>query len=200
MTNVHFSSRTGRWDTPASLITDLSTVFHWDLDVCAEGPNICDNYYDEEDDGLSKPWRGLCWMNPPYGRSRHIDKWMFRAKVASIKKNTTIVCLPPARTGTIWWHSNVMYADLLVFIKGRLTFGSDVWWEYLWSTPVIDGKKNPLFGKHGHKNCAPFPSAFVVFGDLTVAQEDKLCSYGMAYDCAFNSEYWNKEESNGINE
>jgi hypothetical protein len=71
-------------------------------------------------------------------------------------------------------------------------FGSDEWWEYLWSTPIIDGKKNSLYGKHGHRNCAPFPSAFVVFGDISQEQEDVLIEYGLAYECPFNSEYYER--------
>ena len=25
-------------------------------------------YYDEDDDGIAKPWAGNVWLNPPYGR------------------------------------------------------------------------------------------------------------------------------------
>ena len=40
-TDLMFSSKTGKWDTPDDLIADLATVFDWDCDVCAERPNVC---------------------------------------------------------------------------------------------------------------------------------------------------------------
>jgi len=152
-TDLMFSSATGKWDTPTELIADLSTVFPWDLDVCASRSNVCANYYSEQDNGLAQPWRGLCWMNPPYGRG--IGAWMNKAAIN--RSQATTVCLVPARTDTRWWHDNVKYARLVVLIKGRLKFG-------------------------GAKNSAPFPSAFVVFGDITAAQRDKLASYGMTFE------------------
>ena len=119
-------------------------------------------------------------MNPPYGRQ--IGKWVGRARVYGrvqfIKRFTTIVCLLPARTDTRWWHDNIPYASHVTFIKGRLTFGSESYWQWRWETELIDGKPNSLFGKHGKKNSAPFPSAFVVFGPLERKQRGKLSSYG----------------------
>lgn len=143
---VHFSSSSGKWETPPDLVADLATVFDWDLDVC-------ENYYSPDQDGLSLPWDGLCWMNPPYGRGSGIWYWMARAKEVGSRKGDTVVCLLPARPDTRWWHSTVPWASLVVFIRGRLKFSSS-------------------------KSSAPFPSAFVVFGLLTREQEEKLCSYG----------------------
>lgn len=112
-----YSSATDKWNTPADLVDKLATVFDWDCDVCSSGTNVCDFYYDQEQDGLAQNWLGLCWMNPPYGRE--IGAWM--AKAAS--SGTTVVCLVPARTDTRWWHDNVPQASLVVFIRGRLKFG-----------------------------------------------------------------------------
>lgn len=157
MDHVHKSSKKGNWKTPKDLVKDLATVFKWNLDVCASEPNVCANFYSPEDDGLTRPWHGLCWMNSPYGRKRLIDAWMRKARIQGMKPGTTVVCLPPARTSTRWWQDNVLAASLVVFIKGRLRFED------------LDGASGP----------APFPSAFVVFGKLSQAQWDKLCSYGL---------------------
>ena len=35
----------------------------------------------------------------------------------------TVVMLIPSRTDTIWWHRDVMCADEIRFVKGRLKFG-----------------------------------------------------------------------------
>ena len=103
--------------------------------MCATDDNAkCAKYYTEEMDGLSQEWRGVCWMNPPYGRT--IGKWMKKAYESSLE-GATVVCLVPARTDTNWWHDYAMKGDI-EFIKGRLKFG-------------------------GSKNSAPFPSAVVVF-------------------------------------
>lgn len=151
-TDLMFSSKTGKWDTSDGLIADLSTVFKWDLDVCASRPNVCANYYDENANGLMHDWRGLCWMNPPYGPA--IGDWVGAASIfAHSFEETAVVCLVPARTDTRWWQDNVGCASLVVFIRGRLKFGNA-------------------------KNSAPFPSAFVVFGEINQEQRDKLASYG----------------------
>ncbi len=160
--DLMFSSKTGKWDTPQSVIDDLATVFDWDLDVCASRANVCENYYTEGDDGLTKRWRGLCWMNPPYGRA--INVWVNKARIFGtgahgVEGCKAVVCLLPSRTDTLWWQNNIDDASLVVFIKGRLKFG-------------------------GAKNSAPFPSAFVVFGKITPVQAEKLASYGWSIDTA----------------
>ena len=133
--SVHFSSKTDLWYTPQDFFKKYDDVYKFETDVCATDDNAkCAKYYTEEMDGLSQEWRGVCWMNPPYGRT--ISKWMKKAYESSLS-GATVVCLVPARTDTGWWHNYAMKGDI-EFIKGRLKFG-------------------------GSKNSAPFPSAVVVF-------------------------------------
>ena len=133
--NVHFSSKTDLWYTPQDFFKKYDDVYKFETDVCATDDNAkCAKYYTEEMDGLSQEWRGVCWMNPPYGRT--IGNWMKKAYESSLE-GATVVCLVPARTDTNWWHDYAMKGDI-EFIKGRLKFG-------------------------GSKNSAPFPSAVVVF-------------------------------------
>jgi phage N-6-adenine-methyltransferase len=135
MNNVHFSSETDLWATPQDTFDELNKEFGFTLDVCATDDNAkCDRYFTIEDDGLSKAWQGICWMNPPYGRE--IGKWMEKAYKSSLA-GFTVVCLVPSRTDTRWWHDYAMKGDIR-FIKGRLKFGN---------------------AKHN----APFPSAIVIF-------------------------------------
>ena len=78
-------------------------------------------------------------MNPPYGRE--IGKWMKKAYESALA-GATVVCLVPARTDTASWFDYCAKGEIR-FIKGRLNFG-------------------------GSKNTAPFPSAIIVFSDLTL--------------------------------
>jgi phage N-6-adenine-methyltransferase len=134
--SVHFSSQTDVWATPESLFRELDAEFGFTLDVCALPENAkCGSFYTPEQDGLSQPWTGVCWMNPPYGRT--IGSWVEKA-LASSREGATVVCLIPARTDTAWWHEYVTKADEVRFVRGRLRFG------------------NAQAG-------APFPSAIVIF-------------------------------------
>lgn len=134
--SIHFSSKTDLWATPPEFFAKLHQEFSFELDVCALPENAkCPSYFTPEDDGLAQEWRGVCWMNPPYGRE--IGKWVRKA-VDSARAGATVVCLVPARTDTAWWHEYVTRASEIRFVRGRLKFGAAA-------------------------NSAPFPSAIVVF-------------------------------------
>lgn len=129
------SSTTDLWATPQSVFGPLDDEFGFTLDVCALPENAkCPRFYTPEDDGLSRPWRGVCWMNPPYGRQ--IALWMRKA-YESAREGAVVVCLVPARTDTAWWHDYAAKGEVR-FLRGRIKFGDS-------SHP------------------APFPSAVVVF-------------------------------------
>jgi len=145
-TQLFFSQKTDKHNTPDWLIRELALFFDWNLDVCVSSPNVCGNYFDESSDGLNQEWRGLCWMNPPYSE---MMEWMTKA----MSSGANVVCLVPCRTETRWWHKTVPHASQVVFIRGRLKFG-------------------------GAPHNAPFPSAFVVFGELDETQRDALNVYG----------------------
>jgi phage N-6-adenine-methyltransferase len=133
---VHFSSRNDRWETPPEFFARLDEEFGFTLDVCALPENAkCKRYFTPAVDGLKQEWRGVCWMNPPYGRA--ISKWVQKAW-ESAQQGATVVCLLPARTDTAWWHTYVMRASEIRLVRGRVRFV-------------------------GAASSAPFPSAVVVF-------------------------------------
>jgi len=134
-----FSSTTGDWATPQDFFEKLSWRFGpFDLDPCATIHNTkCPNFFTEAEDGLAKDWEGFTvFVNPPYGRG--IDKWIEKGYRESLKNDTKVIMLVPARTDTKYWHKYIMLASELYFVKGRLKFGDST-------------------------NGAPFPSAVVVF-------------------------------------
>ena len=110
-------------ETPKYLFDRISSIFNFSLDVCALPENAkCESYYTPEDDGLSKPWMGGVWCNPPYGRE--ISSWVKKGYEESRKDyNDFVLMLLPARTDTKWWWEYVQGKATLFFIKGRVKFG-----------------------------------------------------------------------------
>ena len=81
-TDVMFSSKTDLWETPQTFFDKLNQEFGFTLDACAVPDNAkCERYYTPEQDGLSQPWDGVVWCNPPYGRE--VGKWVRRGLMAS---------------------------------------------------------------------------------------------------------------------
>lgn len=134
--DLMFSSKSNCWETPQWFFDKLNKVFAFETDVCALPENAkCGLYYTPDDNGLLQDWRGVCWLNPPYGRQ--ISAWIEKAYKSAKENGATVVCLLPARVDTRWWHDYCSKGEVF-FVKGRLKFG-------------------------GCDNSAPFPSAVVVF-------------------------------------
>lgn len=152
---VHYKSDKADWETPQDFFDAMNRIFQFDLDVCATPDNAkCDYYLSPHQDALltSRVWRGRCWMNPPYGRA--ISKWISKARRESLySHNRCVVCLVPSRTDTKWWQDSVGGASAVLFLRGRLKF-------------------------EGAKSSAPFPSALMIFGEITPEQIDALRAWG----------------------
>jgi len=134
------SSATPEWPTPQWLVGQLAAEFGpFDLDPAANAANAkAPMFYTMADDGLSRPWKGCVWLNPPYGRG--IGAWMRKAQhEAALGNAERVVCLVPARVDARWYRGAAAAAALVRIWPGRITFGADA---------------------------APFPSAVIVFGRL----------------------------------
>ena len=116
-----FESATVEWPTPQDLFDEINREFNFTTDVAATDENAkCKNYYTKEQDGLKQEWRGVCWMNPPYGRA--MTEWLKKA-IKETWNGTTTVCLIPARTNTAWWHDLCQKYGEVRFVRGRPKFG-----------------------------------------------------------------------------
>jgi len=104
------------WITPPHIVGALG---RFDLDPCACVPQpwpCADRSYNLDDDGLTQPWRGRTWLNPPYGARAE----PFLARLA---EHGDGIALLFARTETAMFHKHVWNkADALLFLKGRLHF------------------------------------------------------------------------------
>ena len=116
-----FSSASDLWETPQDLFDEFDREFHFTLDACALPENAkVGEYYTPEQDGLSQPWTGVCWCNPPYGRK--IGLWVKKGLLSSLQ-GATVVMLLPARTDTKWFHDYILNRAEVRFLRGRLKFG-----------------------------------------------------------------------------
>lgn len=107
------------WYTPPTIFTKFG---HFDLDPCAASEplwKIADTNYTASDDGLSKPWHGRVWLNPPYSRpllERFVEKLADHGNGIALLFNRCDCKL----------FQDVIFkeADGILFIKGRLKFFS----------------------------------------------------------------------------
>lgn len=99
------------WQTPQWLYDELDAEFKFDFDPCPIHANF---------DGLTIPWGGVNFVNPPYNR---VDKPKFIQKAFDEwKKGKTCVLLIPAATGTKQFHNLILpYAEIR-FLRGRVAF------------------------------------------------------------------------------
>lgn len=78
-TFIYQADKSNEWFTPPRYIEAARQVMgSIDLDPasCAQANNIVKAtwYYEQWENGLTKPWYGNVWLNPPYGRSINYDK------------------------------------------------------------------------------------------------------------------------------
>ena len=104
------------WLTPPGWIAVLG---EFDLDPCASvnqpWPTAKEHW---TEGGLDRKWRGLVWLNPPYGPPKVIEPWMMRMA----DHDHGVACIP-ARTETFCWHTYVWpVAREILFVKGRPHF------------------------------------------------------------------------------
>ena len=115
------------WATPPDLLDRLYEVIggRFDLDPCSprrSGPVKARLHYTVADNGLHLPWRGLVYINPPYGRQ--ISGWVAKARMeVGMGRATSVFALLPARTDTRWWHEHIVGRAYVCLLKGRLSFG-----------------------------------------------------------------------------
>lgn len=104
------------WLTPPEILRVLGP---FDLDPCAPVSRPWDmavHHYTADDLGLTRPWFGRVWMNPPYGSQTGV--WL--QKLADHGNGIALIF---ARTETEMFFSQVWKrADALLFIEGRLYF------------------------------------------------------------------------------
>lgn len=104
------------WLTPPEILAALGP---FDLDPCAPIRRPWDmaiHHFTVVDNGLSLPWHGLVFMNPPYGQET--GKWL--ARLAAHGEGIALIF---ARTETRMFFEYVWpKAHAILFLEGRLHF------------------------------------------------------------------------------
>jgi hypothetical protein len=162
------SSKSNEWYTLPEYIEAARTVMGGiDLDpASSEAANRtvqAVRYYTQEDDGLSQPWYGRVWLNPPYGKRNNTTSnqllWSSRLIQEYTTGNVTeAVLLVNAVTGNKWFCPLKQYP--ICFPDERLDF--------------MDGNTSELSKQPTHsnalvyfgRNVATFVQVFEQFGPV----------------------------------
>ena len=115
------------WYTPVKYI-DLAREVMGGIDLdpasCdfAQKSVDADTFFTIKNDGLTQPWNGRLWVNPPYSKGlidRFVEK--LREEYAFGHVEQAIV-LTHNFTDTAWFHALAADAAALCFTKGRIKF------------------------------------------------------------------------------
>lgn len=126
---AHIARNSGNneWYTPSHFVEAARTVLGGiDVDPAsndiAQKTVLAEAYFTKQDDGLSKPWPGRVWLNPPYSRQligKFIDKLL--EELGSGHTRAAIV-LVNAQTDAAWFQRALLRATAVAFPSKRIRF------------------------------------------------------------------------------
>jgi phage N-6-adenine-methyltransferase len=107
---------TDDWYTPPYIFDALGLEF--DLDPAAPPGGVpwipAARHYSVAEDGLSQPWEGRVWLNPPYSKP-----WPW---VRRLMEHGDGICLIPGDSSVAAWQEAAQAADAVCFVAGRMKF------------------------------------------------------------------------------
>lgn len=110
------SNENDEWYTPSWMFRALSIEF--DLDPCSPGapPSSvpAKRHLTKDDNGLTAPWDGCVWLNPPFS-----SKGVWYDRMVTHGHG---ISLMPARTETLDLQRYMNHASALLFLRGRIYF------------------------------------------------------------------------------
>jgi hypothetical protein len=121
------TSASHEWHTPAGIVDAARHVLGGiELDPAScEAANRtvrADRYYTEREDGLAQPWRGTCWINPPYGRLAPLFARKFAGHFPHDVPRA-ILLLANHHLSTKWFLCLSALEPVTCMVSGRVPFG-----------------------------------------------------------------------------
>ncbi len=126
--NIHVSDDSYEWFTPREIIESARIVMggiDTDPASCAEANRVvrARQYYTLKDDGLTQPWIGNVWLNPPYNMP-WIQAFVLKAVSEYLAdRERSVMVLTNNSTDASWFHAILLHATVCL-TKGRLRFWS----------------------------------------------------------------------------
>jgi phage N-6-adenine-methyltransferase len=118
-----------QWYTPAHIVEAGRSALGGSIDLdpasCREANEAyirATKYYTKQDDGLTQPWFGRIWLNPPYGvgfMPQFVDKAIETLRSPDFK---AMVVLTNNYGDTRWWRKLYDAAQAVCIVQGRLKF------------------------------------------------------------------------------
>lgn len=123
--SYHVSDDSYEWYTPTEYIEAARRVMgSIDLDPAtseqAQAAIMAGEYYTKDNDGLSYPWFGNVWLNPPYNMpliEQFVDRIIGEYERGTV---TSAIVLTNNSTDTGWFHKLAQYPFCLT--RGRIQF------------------------------------------------------------------------------
>jgi hypothetical protein len=103
------SGQSDDWFTPKYIVDALGERF--DLDVAAPSKHNIPARVWYSTDGLTNPWFGFVWMNPPFGGRNGLEPWLAR-----FFAHGNGIALTPDRTSAPWFRRAAAAADAVLFM------------------------------------------------------------------------------------
>jgi hypothetical protein len=154
------------WYTPPEYIALAREVLGGEIDL---DPASCDEaqqsvqagtHYTKDDDGLTLPWHGNVWLNPPYSSP---EITLFTEKMIDEYARGNIeggVLLTNNSTDTGWFQNAAKHCTAMCFTRGRIGF---------LDAPNLESL---LQGKEATQSAPPTGQTFFYFGgDLDIFYE-----------------------------
>ncbi len=106
--------------TPKWIFDAIGLTFDLDVACPPEGPahTPCHAYYTQADNGLTSPWHGRVFMNPPYSNaSAWVNKWLDHGN------GIAITVVGKSKWGDRLWNQSdgiVLLKQDMHFVQGRI--------------------------------------------------------------------------------
>ena len=111
-----------------------------------------DQIYTADDDGLTHPWHGRVWMNPPYAKGL-IDKFCAKLREEyEARRVCDAIVLVNNATETAWFQDLAEVASAVCFPRGRVVF----WGPVERGSTALQGQAILYLGDQSEDFCSRF--------------------------------------------